>query len=208
MSVYDEMAVESLPEAQGPGADYVAGAIQGRSPWHLAFERLRHDRVAVVSAVVIVLIACLAIFAPLVATITGHGPDTQFHMTGLTPEGIPVGPGKHFLLGADELGRDILVRICYGARISLLVGVVAAGLAVAGGAVLGMLAGYMGRLVDTTLARLIDVVLAMPYLVFAIALWTALGGQGGIMLDVAVIAFLQFRPRGIVFQRSRALEEA
>jgi peptide/nickel transport system permease protein len=192
MSIYDEMVVESMPEAQGPGADYVAGAIQGRSPWHLAFERLRHDRVAVVSAVVIVLIACLAIFAPLVATITGHGPDTQFHMTGLTPEGIPVGPGKHFLLGADELGRDILVRICYGARISLLVGVVAAGLAVAGGAVLGMLAGYMGRLVDTTLARLIDVVLAMPYLVFAIALWTALGGQGGIMLDVAVIAFFSF----------------
>jgi len=50
------------------------------------------------------------------------GPIPQFHMTGLTPEGIPVGPGKHFLLGADELGRDILVRICYGARISLLVG--------------------------------------------------------------------------------------
>ena len=173
-------------------AEYVAGAIRGRSPWHLAFERLRHDRVAVISTVVIGLIACLAIFAPVVAAIVGHGPDTQFHLTALTPEGIPVGPSKHFLLGADELGRDILVRICYGARISLLVGVVAAGLAVAGGAVLGMLAGYMGRLVDTALARLIDVVLAMPYLVFAIALWTALGGQGGIVLDVAVIAFFSF----------------
>jgi len=192
MSVYDEMVVDSVPEAEGPGADFGAAAIKARSPWQLAFERLRHDRVAIVSAVVIVLIAALAVFAPVVAAIVGHGPDTQFHMTGLSPEGIPIGPSKHFLLGADELGRDILVRVCYGARISLLVGVVASGLAVTGGAILGMLAGYLGRLVDTTLARLIDVVLAMPYLVFAIALWTALGGRGGILLDVAVIAFFSF----------------
>jgi peptide/nickel transport system permease protein len=192
MSVYDEMLVDNVPEPEGPGADFSASAIKARSPWQLAFERLRHDRVAVASAVVIVLIAGLAVFAPVVAAIVGHGPDTQFHLTGLTPEGIPIGPSKHFLLGADELGRDILVRICYGARISLLVGVVASGLAVTGGAILGMLAGYMGRLVDTTLARLIDVVLAMPYLVFAIALWTALGGQGGILLDVSVIAFFSF----------------
>jgi peptide/nickel transport system permease protein len=166
--------------------------IEGKSPWRLAIDRIRHDRVAVGSSVVILLIAGMAVFAPLAAAITGHGPDAQYHLTGVTPAGIPVGPNGHFPWGADELGRDILVRVFYGARISLLVGISAAAFAVLGGVVLGTLAGYMGRVVDTALARLFDVVLAMPYLVFAIALWTALGGRGGILLDIAVISFFSF----------------
>lgn len=192
MSAYDELLVEGVPDASEPVPGEQRRAIEGRSPWRLALERLRRDRVAIISAVVIVLIALMAICAPLVAAIVGHGVDAQYHLTGLSPAGIPVGPSRHFWLGADELGRDILVRVAYGARISLLVGVVASGVAVAAGAVLGMLAGYVGSFVDTALARLIDVVLAMPYLVFAIALATALGGQGGVLLDIGVISFFSF----------------
>ncbi len=145
---------------------------------------------AVVSAVVILLMVGLAVFAPVVAAIVGHGPDTQFHLTGLTPEGIPVGPNKHFLLGADELGRDVLVRISYGARISLLVGVVAAPAGRGRGCRPRDAGRLHGRLVDTALARLIDVVLAFPT-------WCSPspylgGGPSGIILDVAVIAFFSF----------------
>ena len=168
--------------------------IEGRGPWRLAFERLRHDRVAVASAVVIVLIVLTAILAPVVAAAVGHGPDTQYRTSGLTPEGIPVGPGSTFLLGTDELGRDVLVRICYGARVSLLAGVVASVLAVAVGVVIGLLAGYFGRVLDTVLARFMDVVLSLPYLVFAIALISVVGP--GLTVSIAVIAFFSFASVG------------
>ena len=99
-------------------------AIEGRSQWRLTWRRLRGDKVAVASAVVIVIMAALAIAAPAFAALTGHGPAQQFPNTGISATGVPVGPGKQFWLGADELGRDLFVRILYGARISLFVGVV------------------------------------------------------------------------------------
>ena len=76
-----------------------------------------------ISLAVIVLIILVAIFAPVFATITGHGVNQQFRTTGLPADGLPVGPSRTFLLGTDDQGRDILVRIAYGARISLFVGV-------------------------------------------------------------------------------------
>ncbi|HEY7011067.1 MAG TPA: ABC transporter permease [Jatrophihabitantaceae bacterium] len=168
--------------------------IEGRSPWRLAFDRLRHDRVAIGSAVAIVLIALMAICAPLVAAAVGHGPNTQYRTTGLTPEGIPVGPGSAFPLGTDELGRDVLVRVFYGAQISLLAGVVASLVAVAVGVVIGLLAGYLGRAMDTVLSRFMDVVLSMPYLVFAIALVSVVGPS--LAVSIAVIAFFSFASVG------------
>jgi len=168
--------------------------VLGRSPWQLALARLRRDRVAVGSAVVIGLIVLMAICAPLVAAAVGHGPNTQYRTTGLSPEGIPVGPNHTFLLGTDELGRDVLVRIFYGARISLLAGVVASLLAVATGVVVGLIAGYFGRAVDTLLSRFMDVVLSLPYLVFAIALIAVVGP--GLPVSIAVIAFFSFASVG------------
>lgn len=171
-----------------------AKAIEGRSPWQLAFERLRHDRVAIASAVAIVLIALMAVVAPLVAMAVGHGPNTQYRYTGLTPGGIPVGPNSTFLLGTDELGRDVLVRVFYGARVSLLAGVVASGLAAMLGLLIGLAAGYFGRVVDTVLSRFLDVVLALPYLVFAIALISVVGPSLGV--SIGVIAFFSFASVG------------
>ena len=132
--------------------------------------------------------------APLVAAAVGHGPNTQYRTTGLSPEGIPVGPNHTFLLGTDELGRDVLVRIFYGARISLLAGVVASLSAVATGVVVGLVAGYFGRAVDTVLSRFMDVVLSLPYLVFAIALIAVVGP--GLPVSIAVIAFFSFASVG------------
>jgi peptide/nickel transport system permease protein len=143
---------------------------EGRSPWRLAWERLRRDRAAMIALGVVIAVIAGAILAPLVATITGHGVNHQFRTTGLSPDGLPVSPNHHFLFGTDDQGRDVLVRVAYGARISVYVGVVATVLTVTVGTILGMAAGYFGGIVDSLIARLVDVVLAVPYLLFAIAL--------------------------------------
>jgi len=152
-----------------PGA---AKAIEGKSPWVLAWRRLRRDRAAMICLGGIILIVACAIGAPIFATITGHGNMQQFDTIGRTPEGLPVGPSGTFWLGTDSLGRDLLVRIAYGARISLFVGVVATGVTVVGGTVIGLAAGYFGGLTDSVLARFMDWLLAVPFLLFAISLFS------------------------------------
>ena len=174
---------ELSPEAQEK--------IEGRSTWQLAWARFKRDKAAIAALAVIVLIALCAIFAPVFADITGHGVNEQFRQTGLTPDGLPVGPNSTFILGTDDQGRDILVRIMYGARISLFIGVVVTLIVVAIGAVLGMAAGYLGGLTDTVIARLIDVVLSLPYLVFAISLVSVgfLGGPGMPIIIFVIAVF-------------------
>jgi peptide/nickel transport system permease protein len=171
-----------------------ATVIQGRGPWRLAYERLRHDRVAIASAIAIIIIILVAIFAPVAAWITGHGANTQYRTTGLSAAGIPVGPNGTFWLGTDELGRDIFVRICYGARVSLVAGVLASTLAVVVGVVFGLLAGYLKGATDTVLARFMDAVLSMPYLILAIALISVFGPS--LYLSIIVIAFFSFASVG------------
>jgi peptide/nickel transport system permease protein len=181
-------SIEAALDYALPGAPPETEAdakIQGRSTWQLAWARLKRDRAAVISAVVIVIIILVAIFAPLFATITGHGVNQQFRTTGLTGFGLPVGPGKNFALGTDDQGRDLLVRIAYGTRISLFVGVVATLATVAVGAVLGLAAGFFSGITDTIIARLVDLVLSLPYLLFAIALVSI--SKPGITIVIIVI---------------------
>lgn len=193
----------------GPGtipAGPAARQIEGRSPWRLAWERLRTDRVAIGSAVVIVLVALMAICAPLIALATGHGPDQTFPTTGLTPAGLPRPPNSTFLLGTDDLGRDLLVRVAYGAQISLLVGVAATGIAVALGVVIGLVAGYFAGPVDSLLARVMDIVLSFPLLLFAIALVSIVGPS--LLVTILVIAFFSWAPVGrVVRGQTMALKE-
>jgi peptide/nickel transport system permease protein len=172
----------SLPDDTGEPAR----PIEGRSTWQLAWGRMRHDKAAIASAVVIVLIVLMAVFAPAFASITGHGVNHQFRTTGLKPDGLPVAPNGTFLLGTDDLGRDLLVRIAYGARISLFVGVVATLLTCAVGAVLGLAAGYFGGAVDSVIARMVDVVLSLPFLLFAISLVSVT--RPGMTVVIIVIA--------------------
>jgi ABC-type dipeptide/oligopeptide/nickel transport system permease subunit len=164
--------------------------IEGRSPSALAWMRLRRDRVAMISLGVIVIIVLVAVFAPLAAALTGHPPNEQYRTTGLTADGLPKGPTGEFLLGTDDLGRDILVRIAYGARISLLVGVASTALTVVVGVIIGLAAGFLGGIVDTILARLIDVVLSVPFLLVAIALVSVTGPS--LTITVLVIGFFSW----------------
>jgi peptide/nickel transport system permease protein len=180
------------PDPAVPDATELEGEsrIQGRSPARLAWERLRRDRAAMVSFVVIVLIALVAIGAPLVAALVGHGPNDQYRDIGLTPQGLPKPPSRTFLLGTDDLGRDLLVRIAYGSRISLLVGVVSTLISVVFGVVVGVVAGYLGGRVDTVIALVIDVVLSIPFLLAGIAIVSIVGPS--LTVTIIVIAFFSW----------------
>jgi peptide/nickel transport system permease protein len=186
--------VTELETLGAPPAPPGPGRIEGRSPWRLAWARLRRDRVAVACAGVIVLIALVAILAPVISLLVGHGPNTQYQDIGLTPEGLPRGPSWQFLLGTDDLGRDVLVRVAYGAQISLLAGVVASSVAVFMGVVVGLTAGYLGGATDSFLSRFMDVILSFPFLLFAIALVSIVGPSIGV--SIGVIAFFSWAAVG------------
>ncbi|HEY6279814.1 MAG TPA: ABC transporter permease [Streptosporangiaceae bacterium] len=172
---FQAAAAESAPEQ----------AIEGRSQWQLTWRRLRHDKMAIASVITIVVIAGLAILAPAFAALTGHAAVQQYPNTGLSPAGLPVAPGKSgFLLGTDELGRDVFVRILYGARISLFVGLSTTLMATVAGVALGLISGYFGGWVDGVLARCIDAVLAFPFVVLALALAARFGPSLPIVIGV------------------------
>jgi peptide/nickel transport system permease protein len=168
----DVSGVGAFPVAEGEAAK----KIEGRSPWRLAWQRLRHDRAAMISLGVVVFIILMAIFAPVVAAITGHGVYEQFRgpapPIGLSATGAPVGPSSAFWFGTDDQGRDIMIRVVYGARISLIVGVAATVVTVLGGLVIGLAAGFFGGWVDSLLARFMDWLLAVPFFLFAISLFS------------------------------------
>jgi peptide/nickel transport system permease protein len=161
------------PEPAGPQA---VARVEGRSQWQLTWRRLRRDKVAVGAMVVVVIMVALAIAAPAIAALTHHPVDIAFPNTGENIDGNPVGPGTNgFWLGTDGSGRDLLVRILYGARISLFIGVVTTLVAATFGVVIGLMAGYFGGIIDTILARFTDAVLAFPYVILGIALAAVFG---------------------------------
>lgn len=132
------------------------------SPW----SRVARNRAALFGIAVIAVVTALAVLAPWVAP---HDPAEQF-TEGLSPEGRPLPPGGRFWLGTDLLGRDLLSRLIYGARVTLLIGVAANGAALAIGTVLGTVAGYFRGWVGTAFMRLTDMMMAFPALILAIAL--------------------------------------
>jgi ABC-type dipeptide/oligopeptide/nickel transport system permease subunit len=184
------MSIKDTRALLTPSRAALNAAGGAKNSWHLTMLRLRRDPASIVSAVVIVLIVVFALGAPLVAQWTAHGPVEQFRETGLSPSGMPVAPNGEFLLGTDQLGRDVLVRLAYGARVSLLVGVVASLAASVIGIVIGMLAGFFGGVVDTVLSRVIDLVMSVPFLLVAIATVSVLGPS--LRLSVAVIVFFSW----------------
>ncbi len=131
-----------------------------------AWRRLRRQRAATFGFVVIVVVGGLAALAP---WLTPYDPAEQF-LDGLTVEGRPLPPGARFWLGTDLLGRDLLSRLIHGARISLLIGVVANVAALCIGTAFGSVAGYFRGWVSTAFMRLTDMMMAFPALILAIAL--------------------------------------
>jgi peptide/nickel transport system permease protein len=176
---------------------------RGKSPRRLFWERLRQDKAAIAGGLVVGLLVFLAIFGgPLAARITGHAQNAT-HQAEMTDDyGVPRGPNSKFWFGADSAGRDLFVRTMYGARTSLVVGVVASGLAVLIGLVVGLVAGFYGGIVDTALSRTADVMLAVPQLLIGIgivaACSTSVNGclhgtiQPGVPIVIAVITFFSW----------------
>ncbi|MCX5732835.1 MAG: ABC transporter permease [candidate division NC10 bacterium] len=131
-----------------------------------AWKRFWRNRLAVVGLVIVAGLLVCAILAPLLAP---HDPGLQELSAKRTP------PGARFWLGADEFGRDILSRIIYGTRVALLVGTVSVGIALSLGLFFGILSGYVGGFVDSLVSRAMEILLAFPYLLLAIAVVSALG---------------------------------
>jgi oligopeptide/dipeptide ABC transporter ATP-binding protein len=171
-----------------------SGGIEGRSQWRLAWDRLRRDRVAVITAAFILLLILLAIFAPAIAQLAGHGVDQQNDATGLTAAGLPRPPSSSYWFGTDDLGRDVFVRTVYGARISLIVGIFASVSAVIIGTTIGLVAGFLGGLADSLLSRLMDLVLSFPFLLAAIALVSVVGPS--LTVIIVVIALFSWAAVG------------
>jgi peptide/nickel transport system permease protein len=178
----------------GEGSSY---RVAGRSPWQMFWRRFRQDRVALAGAVVIGILIVLAVAAPLISELVGHGPN-QLFPSMVTSFGLPKGPNGRFWFGTDSVGRDVFVRAIYGARTSLVVAFLATGLATAIGVTLGLSAGQFRGWVDTVISRAVDIVLSLPLLLFAIGISAAcsvsangcLHGtiQPGLRLVVIVIA--------------------
>jgi len=155
----------------------------GGGLWSDAWERLRRNPGALIGFVLVGAFVTVAIFAPLIAP---YSPREQ-HLS-LIQDGCCPGPSASHLLGVDQLGRDELSRILYGARFSLLIGIVAVSVGLAIGVVLGATAGYVGGFVDGLIMRCMDVMLAIPGLLLAIGIVAMLGaGLVQIMVAVGVV---------------------
>jgi len=142
------------------------------------------NRGAVVGLVFLIMLVVAAVFAPLVAP---HPPDEQFRDHLLQPPLWQPGGSWSFLLGTDDVGRDIVSRLIFGARFSLFIGLVVVSLSLVGGVLLGLTAGFAGRVIDGTIVRLMDVLLAFPSLLLALVLVAILGpGLFNAVLAVSV----------------------
>jgi peptide/nickel transport system permease protein len=182
------MSTESLSDTpqsrkaldQSPRTATPEAPIRGRSLTSDALRRLRRDRMAVAGAAFLILVALISLLAPVLAP---HDPIE----TNLSQRLVPIGtPG--YLLGADELGRDILSRLIWGGRISLVVGFGAVMVAMLLGVIVGLLAGYFGGWVDSLFMRLIDILMAFPAILLAITIVASLGpGLRNAMLAVAIV---------------------
>jgi peptide/nickel transport system permease protein len=139
----------------------------------------RPDHALWLSAAVLAVVLAAAVFAPALAP---YGPNEQDIAMRLRPPALGAHP-----LGTDEIGRDILSRLIYGARISLVVGVVAVGLSCPLGVLIGLVAGYAGGRADDALMRVTDIQLAIPTILLAIAVVAVLGpGLANVILTLAV----------------------
>ena len=172
-------AVESLPVA-GAGFEFLEGQgdVAARSPLQLFWRRFRRDRVALASLAFIIALIILAVAAPLVVDVLGlPSPNTQ-NLNLTDAFGSPLGPSSAHPFGVDQLGEDVMSRVIYGARVSLIVGIVGTAIATFIGVVLGVTAGFFRGWVDTALSRITDVVLSIPILLLGLGIGAACSVRG------------------------------
>ena len=151
--------------------------------WRDVFRRLRHSPVAWIGAVIVVLFLLVAALAPLLAP---YGATALPGQRFITPGHIP-GPGElpEFVLGLDRFGGDVLSKLIWGARASLLIGVISTVFGLAGGLLLGLVAGTFGGWVDQVIMRFVDILLSVPNLLLAVSIAAVLG-QGELSVMIAI----------------------
>jgi peptide/nickel transport system permease protein len=229
---------EMVGAAAGPEEE--VSAVRARGYWEGIWLRLRKDKLALVGGVVVIFLVFVAFAgAPIAAHVLGHGPNEEFFLGGVEPTGLPAKPWTHVQtytssgqttqellpLGGDStLGRDEFLRVLYGAQVSLEVGIGAAVLSMTLGLLLGSIAGFLGGWVDTTVSRLTEIVMALPFLLIIIALAAVVGtrmdnitfgflGQGVVTLVIVFGLFSWYYParvfRGIALSlREKEFVEA
>jgi peptide/nickel transport system permease protein len=191
MAVEMEVSLENVPDSKPEGKQII--------------RRLLKNKMAVIGLVIVVVNLVLAIFAPWIAP---HDP-TKMHLTQtLLPPGSP-----DFLLGTDVYGRDLLSRLIFGSRVSLMVGIFAIGIGGIIGTLLGLIAGFYGGIVDNIIMRIMDGLFAFPYVLLAIALMTALGPSlQNVIIAVSIINIPGFarivRGETLVVKRAEFVEAA
>ncbi|MGH2917385.1 MAG: ABC transporter permease [Solirubrobacteraceae bacterium] len=167
------------------------GGAAGLAPWQLAVRRLRRNRAVLGFGALLAVLVVLALAAPLWAHVAGTGGPSRNHLADtivvdgerrdvVSEDRIPIGPTwrAEYFLGADGNGRDVAVRLLYGARNSLLIGIGATLLSLLLGVTLGLLAGYLRGWVDALISRSLDAVWAFPVLLLALALGVSLSAEG------------------------------
>jgi len=170
----------ALPSATADNLEFLEGGgeIAARSPLQLFWRRFRQDRVAIMSLIFIVFLVIVAIFAPLIVNILGL-PGPNVLNSNLTDAfGAPLGPSSAHPFGVDQLGQDVMSRVIYGTRVSLVVGIVGTAIATVIGVTLGVLAAFYRGWVDTLFSRLADVVLSIPLLLLGLGIGAACAVRG------------------------------
>lgn len=167
-------------------AEIEAREVQLEAPqglWRDAWQRLRRNKGALLGFGLVATFILVALLAPVIAPYSPRAQNLSLIRDGCCP-----GPSRDYLFGVDALGRDEFSRILYGARYSLLIGVVSVAVGLSAGLVFGAVAGYLGGVVDSVIMRLMDIMLAIPGLLLAIGIVAMLGtGLVPIMIAVGVV---------------------
>ena len=189
-----------MPDAAMAMASNVPVAPPG--PWREFWRDFSRSRGAMIGLALVVALLLLALFAEVVAP---HPPNEQYRDSFLTPPAWAEGGSTRFILGTDPVGRDILSRIIFGTRLSLLIGLISVVISLSLGVVLGLVAGYFRGLTETVIMRLMDVMLALPSLLLAIAVVAILGpGLANAMYAIAIVLL----PHYVRLPRAAVIGEA
>ncbi len=205
MSFSPQQVAETVSEAAG--ADVTTGrrgkkdkSTTGKSPVQIAMARLRKDKIAMICAGIILLFVLIAIFAPVLAALEGQDPST-LHQDLIDPDGFPtIGQTSEHWLGIEpSLGRDLFARFVYGARPSIVIGTFAAIATTVIGVTIGLVAGYFGGWIDSVVSWIIDFILSLPFLLFAIALVPIITSWFGSPLTIAESTVTKVRFGSLIF---------
>jgi dipeptide transport system permease protein len=190
------------PSLNTSGADAVAVLQAPPGPVAELWRDFRRNRGAIIGLVIVIALVLCALLADVIAP---YSPSEQYRDATLhAPSWEPVN-GHRFLLGTDPVGRDVLSRLIHGTRLSLIIGLVSVGLSLSGGVLLGLLAGFFRGGVEFTIMRLMDIMLALPSLLLAVAVVAILGpGLANAMYAIAIVLL----PHYVRLTRAAVIAEA